>query len=174
LRYCSSIDLDKTIQIAHRPWIGPLNYAIVVFPPARKDWIKNFKDRIIPKDYQDVLLATNGVFLYGFSLFGLTPSKQENPPRQDRSVLQCLDLGVANREWMREYEVNQELFHFGSREYSQSENIGYFMEGSKEIQAVRKTGEIIQGWGSISEFLHDEIREAENLGKEQIEEGWWC
>src|SRR5262249_15838320 len=113
LKYCSSIESDTIIQIAHRPWLGSGNYAIVLFQPVRKTWIKKFKERRIPRSYQNFLLAANGLFAFGLSLYGLTPSMQLTPPKLDRSKLQCLDLGLANRDCIKKFDFYQNLFHFG-------------------------------------------------------------
>jgi hypothetical protein len=173
LKYCSSIESDNTLHIAHKPWLGSGAYAIVLFQPVRKTWIKKFKERRIPKSYQNFLLATNGLFAFGLSLYGLTPSMQLTPPKLDRSKLQCLDLGLANRDWIKEFDVDQNLFHFGSREYSHTENIGYFISDNLQVQAIRKMGGRLRHWGSIPEFLRDELNEAEKMAKKQTGDGWW-
>src|SRR5215467_4786952 len=85
LRYCSSIDLDDNILIAHRPWDGLLNYALRVFRPAKKSWIKGFKVKRIPEPYRDFLLSTNGLFAFGLTLYGLPPSRQGSAGLLDRS-----------------------------------------------------------------------------------------
>jgi hypothetical protein len=80
LRHCSSIDLSGTIQIAHRPWVAPLNYALSIFPPAKQAWIKRFKGKRIPDPYREVLRASNGLFAFGLTLYGFTPSLQGRFP----------------------------------------------------------------------------------------------
>jgi hypothetical protein len=173
LKYCCSLDSDS-VQLAHRPWLGSLNYAITLFSPAKKAWLKRFGHKKIPATYQEILLATNGLFAFGFSLYGLAPSMQQNPPTQDRSKHQCFDLSLANEYWIREYDIDQHLFHFGGREFSYTENIGFFMTGESKIQAYRKTGEFLQEWESFSTFLENELCKAEQIAKEQTEEDWWC
>jgi hypothetical protein len=168
LTYCSSIDVHGTIQIAHRPWVAPLNYAVSLFPPAKKAWIKTFKGKRIPNSYGGFLLATNGLFAFGLTLYGLPPSLQGNPPLLDRSKLQCLDLGAANEDWIFDYEVDRSLLYFGGREYSYTENSGYFVSGTgSQIQAIRKNGEILGQWVSFAEFLSDELKEAEAAAKKE-------
>ncbi len=170
LKYCSSIDNDGCIQIAHRPWLGCFNYALMFFPPAKKTWIK--KHREIPESYQRLLLASNGVFAFGFSLFGLAPSMQKKPPLLDRSKLQCLDLSLANCDWIKEYDVDQRMFHFGGRHYSYTENIGYFMSEDSLICAFRKTGELHREWRNFSSFLSEELRVAEQNAQDNSENHW--
>jgi len=172
LRHCSSIDTDS-VQIAHRPWLGSLNYAVTLFSPAKKNWIKKFRLKKIPKAYQEILMATNGLFAFGLSLYGLAPSMQLNPQALNRFMRQCYDLSVANEDWIREYEIDQNLFHFGGREFSETENIGYFMTDESKIHAYRKTGEFLQEWKSFSSFLENELYIAEQIAKEQTEEDWW-
>src|SRR5687768_11623790 len=76
-RYCSSIATDDTLQLGHQPWIAPEAYAVRLFTPAKKAWIAAFKERTgraIPPGYRDALLAVNGCFVFGFSMYGLAPS----------------------------------------------------------------------------------------------------
>jgi hypothetical protein len=167
LPYCSSIDTDGKIQIAHRPWVAPLNYSITLFPPAKKTWIKKFKGWHIPDSYRDLLLATNALFAFGLSLYGLTPSLQGNPPLLDRSRLQCLDIGLANQDWIFEYEVDRALLYFGGKEYSFTENSGYFMSSDGQVQAIRKSGKVLGRWDSLAQFLQDELNEAEATAKKK-------
>ena len=174
LKYCCAIDTDESVHIAHRPWVAPLNYAMTFFSPAKKVWIKRFEIKRIPEPYQEILLATNGLFAFGISLFGLAPSMQLSPPRLDRSRLQCLDISLANNDWIGRYEVDQDLFHFGSREFSYTENTGYFMTDESKIQSYRTSGELVQEWKGLSEFLEHELCIAEQIAKEQMAEDWWC
>src|SRR5262245_52250079 len=111
-----------------------------MFSPAKKTWIKRFGHRKIPKVYQEILMSTNGLFAFGLSLYGLPPSMQRSRQTLSRSKLQCLDLSTANKDWIREYKIDPKLFHFGGREYSFTENVGYFMNGESKIQAYLKTG----------------------------------
>jgi hypothetical protein len=173
LNYCCSLDSDS-VNIAHRPWLGSLNYTFTFFSPAKKAWLKRFGHKKVPKIYQEILLATNGLFAFDLSLYGLAPSMQQNPPTLNRSKQQCLDLSFANEDWIREYNIDQNLFHFGSRVYSYTEIIGYFMNGESKIRAYRKTGELIREWENFSAFLENELRIAEQIAKEQTEEDWWC
>ena len=172
LKYCSSIDTDRSVHIAHRPWLNYLNYALTFFPPVKKSWIRNFRAKRIPDPYQKVLLATNGVFAFGLSLFGLAPSMQKQPPTLDRSRLQCLDLSLANSDWLKEFDVDQTLFYFGGREYSYSENIGYFISSSR-IQAFRTTGELLHEWRSFPAFLSSELQVAEQIAQKQSQNDWF-
>jgi hypothetical protein len=157
------------MQIAHRPWVAPLNYAVSLFPPAKEAWIRKFKGKRIPDSYREVLRATNGLFAFGLSLYGLTPSLQAKLPLLDRSKLQCLDLGTANEGWIVGYQVDRSLLYFGGRHYSYTENSGYFMSAEGQVQAIRKNGKIVGQWASFSRFLRDELREAEAMEEKEPE-----
>ena len=173
LKYRSSIDTDRSVHIAHRPWLHYLNYALTFFPPAKKTWMRDFRGKRIPVSYQRVLLATNGVFAFGLSLFGLAPSMQKAQPTLDRSRLRCLDLSLANRDWLKEFDVDQTLFHFGSREYSHSENIGYFISSDSRIHAFRRTGDLLCEWSSLRAFLSSELRVAEQNAQKRSQNEWF-
>ena len=173
---CCIIDTNDTVQIGHRPWVAPYNYAISLFAPAKKAWISNFQKRQgkkIPPIYQEFLLTINGCFLYDFSMYGLPPSMQSSTPLLDRSTLQCLDLDTANEHWICGYNVNNEKLLFGSRYYSDRESVGYFFEGKNTIQAFRKNGEMINEWLSFSDFLQQELLIAERMMIEETPEDWW-
>jgi hypothetical protein len=173
LKYCSSIELDGALQIAHRPWIAPLNYAIHIFPPAPKSWLKKFAGRKIPHHYQQFLLSTNGLFAFDLCLYGLPPSLQKSPALVDRSRLQCLDLTIANTDWAREFNVDPQLFLFGGSPHSDSENIGYFMQQNGKVRAIRKTGENLREWETFQNFLGAELHLARQKAEQQTDQSWW-
>ena len=85
----------------------------------------------------------------------------------DRSQLQCHDLIIANQDWINEYKVPQSYFHFGSRAYAYDENIGYFFDNNK-IRSIRGNGKIVNEWTGFSDFLSDEIKEAEKIMIKEI------
>jgi hypothetical protein len=80
---------------------------------------------------------------------------------------------MANEGWIREYKIDPNLFYFGGREFSSAESIGYFMRGESNIQAYRKTGELLQEWKTFSAFLKSELFIAEQISKEETEKDLW-
>ena len=80
-----------------------------------------------------------------------------NSGQLNRSSLQCHDLTTANNNWIREYDVDPNLFHFGGRSYNDDENVGYFFDKQK-ILCCRKNGELINKWNTFSKMLSDEIK----------------
>ncbi|CRK80760.1 SMI1/KNR4 family protein [Neobacillus massiliamazoniensis] len=175
LKYSSCIDLNDTIQIAHEPWNGVYSFAIRLFTPAKKSWISNYQKKfglVIPKFYKDFLLITNGCSFYGLDLFGLPPSIQ-NENVLNRTDPEPLDLSTANVYWKNGYINTQEFFHFGGRQFSDDENIGYFIEGKNKIHAIKKDGEILFSRDTFTDFLKDELEISESIMKEDIPEDWW-
>jgi hypothetical protein len=173
---CSSVDIEGTIQIAHRPWSGCENYAIRLFPPPPRAWLAKFEKEFrqkIPQAVRAILSGTNGAFLFELDLFGLTPSLMRKPALLDRSRAQCLALQLANTHWKRSYQVDPEWFYFGCGLISPKEHSGYFIAGEDEIVAARKCGEILHRWTSLSRFLSDEIRAAERQLTEEVPASWW-
>jgi hypothetical protein len=126
----------------------------------------------IPTGYKAILSQVNGLYAFGLALYGIPPSMVKNPPLLDRSRLQCLDLGEANRSWKRAYR-GQERFCFGSRHYSYTENSSYFWDRRGEIIAALKTGEIVGHWSDFKSFLTDELRAAETYEQSRTPEEWW-
>jgi hypothetical protein len=77
-------------------------------------------------------------------------------------VLQQFDLTTANTNWIKEYDIDQSLFHIGSRAYSYSENIGYFVD-KKTILSIRTTGEVVNSFATVKDFFATEIEAAEQI-----------
>jgi hypothetical protein len=161
----SEIREDGAAQIFKRPWIAPLNFGLLLFPHAKKDFIIAFEHKTgkrIPSIFQNVLLQMNGCFVYDFSLYGL-PESMYKRNLLDRSLLQQFDLGAANTHWINEYEINNDLFHIGGRAYSLDENIGYFIDEENNILSIRTNGKQLRKWNTFESFLSEEIKEAEKL-----------
>lgn len=152
------------VSIMMQPWIAPQSYGLTLFPPANTGSFKEFERKTgisIPVFYQNLLLKMNGCFVYDFSLFGL-PDALYTSGILTRDILQQYDLGIANTEWIRSYNVNNELFYIGGRAYSFEENIGYFVDNSTII-SVRENGQIVKSWNSFNDFLNEEITIAEEM-----------
>lgn len=176
LNYCSIIDVDGKIQMGHRPWVAPYNFAITLFTPAKKSWFSKFKQIYgisIPTVYQKFLLISNGSYFYDLDLFGIIPSLLKDDGVLDKSKLNCLDLGLANGHWIKEYNVDDKFFHFGGRRYSYNENVGYFILKDGSIEVIRKCGGVISHYNTFPEFLEMELKIAENIMKEETPDDWW-
>ena len=169
LKNNSIIDNLETINIFHRPWIARLNWSLTIYKGADKIWFEQYEKvthKLVPDFYKNFLSKINGCFIHDISFFGLTPSIYTKGTL-DRSILQCHDLTTANKEWIKEYDVDQSYFHFGGRSYSYSENLGYFFVDDK-IMAVRKNGNAINEWKTFFEFLLDEIERAEQIALKNV------
>jgi hypothetical protein len=168
----SKIRKDGVAEIFRRPWVAEQNYGLWLFPPVETTWLDIFIERTfkpIPNLYKKLLLELNGCFVYDFSLYGL-PKSLYTTGLLDRSTSQQFDLGTANKNWIKEYNVDPNLFHIGGRSYSYSENIGYFIDGNT-ILSIRKSGEIIDTWNNLLEFLNAEIKISESQMLEEAPKG---
>lgn len=175
IKYSSIIDYDL-IGIGHRPWVGPYNFVMCLFSPAKKSWFTKFKKmygKSIPTCYKEFLSVSNGIYFDELDLFGLTPSIYGRSGLLDRSTLQCFDLGDANKYWINGYDVDKNSFHFGGREFSYDEIVGYFIFEDKSINVVRKNGEILSTYTSFKEFLDNELQIAQNMIVKETPEEWW-
>ncbi len=160
---------EFVLNVLHRPWVARLNWGLMLYEVADVNWFDEFTNRTgkeIPKFYKDFLKSINGGFIYDLSLYGLTPSLY-NSGQLNRSILQCHDLTTANNNWIREYEVDPNLFHFGGRSYTYDENVGYFFDKQK-ILCYRKNGELINEWDTFSKMLSDEIKIVEKKMLDEI------
>jgi hypothetical protein len=166
----SNID-EKVLNVLHRPWVAPLNWGLMLYSGAKHEWFSEFTKRTekeIPDFYKNFLKSVNGGFIYGMSMYGLTPSSYETGTL-NRTILQCHDLTTANNSWIREYDVEPKLFHFAGRSYTRSENVGYFFDDEK-VLCYRKNGELIDTWTTFGEMLFDEIEIVEQMMLEKVPE----
>src|SRR5687768_1539364 len=66
LRNNSTIDVDKTLNIFHRPWVAPFNWGLRLYRAADKNWIDEFEQKTqkpLPGLYKKFLLTINGCFI---------------------------------------------------------------------------------------------------------------
>jgi hypothetical protein len=164
------------LQIGHRPWVAPENYALLLFSPASQEWIGGFERRYkrgIPPAIRDFLQTTNGCMEYGLSLFGLAPSMQGTPALLNRSKVQCHDLGLANTGWSQEYRPPPKNFHFGSRNFGWDDQLGYFIDEAGHIRSItRNKGKTQKEWEEFPEFLAHELDAAEQEER-SYPKNWW-
>jgi hypothetical protein len=118
------------------------------------------------------LAEVNGAFCFGMKLCGVPLSMLGDPPLLDRTILQCHDLATAATRWVSTYRVPAGFFLFGSRHFSATENVGYFIDGGSRLVCARKSGEVIGEWGGFSEFLSDELQASEKLEEELHPSRW--
>lgn len=171
----SKIEND-ILYIANRPWVAPENYLFTLFPTISDDKINKYQNNqeiTIPESYKNILKQFNGAFIFNISLYGIPQSMLSNPPILDRSTLQCHDISTANKNWTREYtNIPDDLFHFGGRDFSFDEVIGYFIDKNNEILILRKNGEQIKKYSDIYSFLNEEIISSEKLENELEPPRW--
>lgn len=165
-RYLSSgavIHETGVVSIGRDPKVAPEYFLFRLYQPAPTEWLVRRRSYQVPLEYLRFLASANGCFAYGMSLYGFAPSMESGTPHLSRTVLQCLDLTLANDVWRREFRLPQPLFHFGSRHYSHTENVGYFMEESGSIRTFLKSGRELEGWSDFSRFLQDELTAAQSF-----------
>lgn len=66
-----------------------------------------------------------------------------------------------------------EMFHFGSRHFSYSQNSGYFLGTDGTIRSFLKRGKLVGEWGDFPAFLTDELRASEEL-EEKLHPSRWA
>ena len=175
---CSVIDVDGAINIGHRPWKAPENYAIVLFPGVKPDWFDRYATAAhgvsVPKPLRAILTACNGFHFGAMTLFGIPPSMMAATPSIDRTRLSPLDISAASRSWAREYGAPPDLFHFGSRHIASDDLGGYFLHEDGTVSSVsRKQRRVLVRWVSIESMLADEIATAEDELVRGTPDDWW-
>lgn len=168
-------EADGTLCIGHRPWVAELNYLFRLYPGLESDSIERYADRFgiaIPASYAEFLRSLNGAFLFGISLFGCPGSMRGGFPMLDRSALPCHGLSTGVRAWSAEYRVPAEMFHFGSRHFSYSQNCGYFLGTDGKIRSFLKRRKLVGEWGDFTAFLADELRASEELEEKSRPSQW--
>jgi hypothetical protein len=162
----------ETILISHRPAIGTEAYAIALYPGVPEELIADYEQIqsehlpakfTIPGAYRTLLQVLNGAEVYQMSLYGLPISMSRNPPLLNRSLRQPLDLATANIYWKTPYRPSESQFNFGSGPYSEDENLAYFLNPDRSIEARRTGGVVFGTWVSLEEFLAQEIPRVESL-----------
>jgi len=163
VHFGTRMDEDGTIAIGHNPKIAPEYFVFTIFPPAPQDRIVARRSYETPAEYLRFLKVMNGCFAYRMSLYGF------GSLLLDRTRLQCHDLTKANEHWCHGFQIRERLFHFGSRSYSISENVGYFMEAGGGVRSLLQSGREVQRWDDFASFLRDELVAAEEYHKKNEE-----
>lgn len=156
---------DGTLNIGHRPWVAELNYLFTLYPGIDRDRLDHYvraRGIVIPEVYAEVLGELNGAFCFGMALCGV-PQSMASRGLLNRWILQCHDLATAATAWVGEYRVPAGLFHFGGRDYSKRETVGYFFDGDRRILCIKHRGKVLGEWTSFAEFLADELKASEAL-----------
>jgi hypothetical protein len=175
LKYPSVLADDGVMNIGHRPWVAKKNYMLMLYPGLGPEALDAYARRFaiqVPDMYADFLHAVNGAFCFGMSLCGVPLSMLGNPPLLDRTVLQCHDLATAATRWVSEYRVPAGSFQFGSRHFSSTEKLGYFILEGKRILGAKKSGPVISEWSTFTEFLSAELPASEKLEEELHPSRW--
>lgn len=156
-RWVSDPDLScitEPTSFGHRPDFGECAHECMIFPPYRHGAPPQLES-LVPKLYGSFLHVTNGLFLYCMSFYGWTHVQPTS---------QCHSLVTANQFWINGYKrLPEGAIHIGSRTYSWSENLGYFMTQRGEFYALTKAGEKIAEWGSLDDLFRAEIPNARDL-----------
>jgi hypothetical protein len=176
LRYCSAMENnDGASLIGHQPWEAPEAYLLILYPGAMQSWFPKYEKLgrfKFPPLIKRLLTSTNGCELFGMSIYSMTPSMVQKG-LLDRSKRQCLDIGTANQNWKLGYPIDPNFFHFGSRDYSETELAGYFLDAKNHIHAITQSGKEFGSWTTLKEFLHDELAASEKLECTNIKKDWW-
>ena len=161
MRLGATIDESGAICIGPNPKVAPEYFVFRFYSRVLSESLAKRRSYDIPIDYLRFLAVMNGCFAYGMSLYGFTPQLESSPTLFSRTSLQCHNLSIANELWIREYKVAGPIFHFGSRHYSYTENVGYFMNETSAIRAILKSGREVGCWNDFTDFLYDELAAAE-------------
>lgn len=157
---------NGVLQLGHRPWVAPENYAITLYPGLPADSLSRYSKRFgleVPSMYAEFLAAVNGAFCFGMALAGVPASMLGSPPLLNRMILQCHDLSSSVGLWAYEYrKLPAGAFGFGHRHWSRRENVGYFLVEGR-ILSIRKSGKVVGEWSKLPDFLHDELKASAEL-----------
>jgi len=165
---------NEWAAIAHSPWLGVLSHAIRIYPAIKATALAKYEKLSgikIPAIWRPVLLSVNGLEAFGLNLFGIPASMLNDPPLLNRSIIQCLDISLA-QAWKYEYKVDPSYFHVGARDYSYDELVGYFITGKGTILGVRQNGKRVGEWPRLDDLLSEELQAAEKLFLADAPEDW--
>jgi hypothetical protein len=177
LQYCSAIEIGGgALLVAHQPWVGPEAYLITLYPGVMKAWLPKYERATgvrIPALIKRCLTLVNGCEFFGLSIYGIPPSMAKKPGILDRSKRQCRDIGAANKHWKGEYGVDPAYFHYGGRDYTDDELVGYFLDGGDLIHAVTQSGREVGKWSKLADFLQEELAASERIVRTETPDEWW-
>lgn len=146
--------ITEPTNFGHRPDFGECAHECRLFPPYCHGAPAEL-ELLVPESYRNLLRVTNGFVLYCMSFFGWI---------HVQPTFQCHSLVSANRFWINEYKrLPEGVIHIGSRTYSWTENLGYFMTPRNQFYAFRKSGEKIAEWGSLDDLFRAELPIAREL-----------
>ena len=98
--YASDNDVDEFggRRVGHTPWVGPMAYLHILYPPAQMDDIASIAPTVgrqPPDPYVQLLRRFNGLILFGGSLaiYGLRAHYDRRP---EAAMWQPYDVGTGN------------------------------------------------------------------------------
>src|SRR5688500_5402745 len=71
------LSADGVLNLGHRPWVAPKNYAVTLYPGLSAQTLLWYVDRYgldVPEMYARFLQSVNGALCYGMSLAGVPGS----------------------------------------------------------------------------------------------------
>ena len=151
---------EEFALISNKKSVAPQYYQMVFWAGVTDETIDLYAEKFdlqFPEQYRQILKSFNGINVVGLSIFGIPKSMLSDPPLLNSKTRQCLDIRAANVHWIHDYKLEPNLFHFGSRHYSNEENCGYFISTEGTIYSFLKNGESVGAWDNLEDFFHSEI-----------------
>jgi len=129
--------------------VAPLYYLMTIWDGRNEDELKSRLARFdfkVPSMYRAIYVNFAGLSIHDLDIFGTLVYPGVQP----------LDVVAANQFWRNPYKSVRELFHFGGRRYTTSENAGYFMRDDV-IEVQTEEGTILEKYNCLSDFFDNEI-----------------
>jgi hypothetical protein len=154
------VEKESYFLLGNDTSVAPMYYKMTLWCGAKDTAIDLYESRFdleIPEYVRVLLQAFNGLSLLGMSIYGIPESMLRNTPQIDRKSRQCLDIGTANKYWINEYSLNEKMFLFGGRHFSETENAGYFINTNGDILSYLTDGTLIDRWPNLKLFFESEV-----------------
>jgi hypothetical protein len=154
-------DESGTMFIGHRPLIGPISYAFVLFPAANSADVVRYEATVgvkLPDVVKDYIGAFNGGHFLEFALSGADMFYSHWPWPVHRPFWHCFDMGGEYVIRQRRKATRGHSMVFASRNSSLGVMQNYAQEDNGKIVTWdRQVGELLASWDDPVDWFSAEL-----------------
>lgn len=157
-------DESGAMFVGHRPSIGPLSYAFVLFPPASSADVTRYEERLgvqLPSVVKDYVGAFNGGHFFEFSLSGADMFYSHWPWPDHQPFWHCRDVGGEYVILQRRKATRGLPMVLASRNSSLNVVQSYAQDESGMIVTWdREVGKLLETWDDPINWFASELARA--------------
>jgi hypothetical protein len=157
----AAIDAQSgAMLLGPQPDLGPLSYAICLFPPASESELRRYEDHLevdLPHMAKLYLQAFNGAHFFQFQLWGADSFYAREPWPASRAPRYCADIGTELL--IRRRRSATAIVTIGERNASLNDVHRYEPSGLG-VSAYDRQGKHVGNWSNYEEWLNRELASA--------------